>query len=120
VIVDIDWASLVWEAEDRARAEKIFQAWEEHLADAYLPRRLPPLLRECGFDAPTVEPYTAASLTPEPFASGLANLIAGFVPGRRGVTSEDAAAWLADLTATNSSGKYFFSLTAFLFLATRN
>jgi SAM-dependent methyltransferase len=119
VIVDTDWASLVWEAEDRPRAERVFNSWDDHLADPYLPRRLAPLLRESGFDVRDVQPYTAFSLSPEPFAMGLAQFIAGFVPGRRGVTAEDADAWLADLTATTASGKYFFSLTAFLFLATR-
>jgi len=119
VIVDIDWASLVWEAENRARAERVFHAWEEHLADPRLPRRLAPLLRETGFDVREAEPHTMFSLTPEPFAAGLAKFIAGFVPGRRGVTAEEAAEWLADVTATGSSGKYFFSLTAFVFLATR-
>jgi ubiquinone/menaquinone biosynthesis C-methylase UbiE len=119
VIVDTDWASLVWEAQDRARAERVFNAWDEHLADSYLPRRLAPLLRESGFEVAKVEPYTAISLSPEPYATGLASLIAGFVPGRRGVTTADAAAWLADLAETSASGRYFFSLTAFLFLAKR-
>jgi arsenite methyltransferase len=119
VIVDIDWASLVWEAENRVRAERVFHSWEEHLADPHLPRRLAPLLRESGLDVAEVEPYTIVSLSPEPFVTGLSTLMAGFVPGRRGITTEDAAAWLADLTATSSSGKYFFSLTAFLFLAKR-
>jgi hypothetical protein len=101
------------------RAERIFAAWEEHLTDPYLPRRLAPLLKGCGFDVLAVEPYTAASLGPEPMPAGLAKMIAEFVPGRRGVTAEDAAAWLADLASMQASGRYFFSLTAFLFLARR-
>ncbi len=119
VIVDTDWSSLVWEAEDRARAARVFNAWEEHLVDAHLPRRLAPLLRKSGFDMLAVEPYTAISLAPEPFVAGLAKLTASFVAGRRGVTAEDAAAWLADLAATNERGHYFFSVSAFLFLARR-
>lgn len=119
VIVDTDWASLVWEAEDRARAERLFSSWDEHLADPFLPRRLAPLLKESGFEVREVQPYTALTLSPEPFSAGLAQFIAGFAPGRRGVTAEEAAAWLADIAATAAAGKYFFSLTAFLFLATR-
>lgn len=119
VIVDTDWSSLVWEAEDRARAARVFNAWEEHLVDAHLPRRLAPLLRKSGFDMLAVEPYIAISLAPEPFVAGLAKLTASFVAGRRGVTAEDAAAWLADLAATNERGHYFFSVSAFLFLARR-
>jgi arsenite methyltransferase len=119
VIVDIDWASMVWEAQDRARATRVFHAWEEHLTDSHLPRRLSPLLRESGFDVAAAEPCTAFTLHPEPFVEGLARLISGFVPGHRGVTAEDAAAWLDDLSATASTGNYFFSLTAYLFLARR-
>ncbi|MGA9668333.1 MAG: methyltransferase domain-containing protein [Terracidiphilus sp.] len=119
VIVDTDWASLVWEAEDRGRAEKILSAWDEHLADPYLPRRLARLLTDCGFDVRVVEPYTVTSLGSEPFPAGLAKMIAEFVPGRRGITAEDATAWLADLAALHASGRYFFSVSAFLFLATR-
>jgi arsenite methyltransferase len=119
VIVDTEWASLVWETGDRARTERVLHAWDEHLADPHLPRRLAPLLRDSGFEVEAVEPYTAFSRTPEPFGNALAKLVAGFVPGRRGVTQEDAAAWLADLAATSSNGSYFFSLTAFFFLARR-
>ena len=71
-------------------------------------------MTSCG-----VEPCTAFTLHPEPFVEGLATLISGFVPGRRGATAEDAAAWLEDLSATSSAGNYFFSLTAYLFLARR-
>jgi arsenite methyltransferase len=80
---------------------------------------LAPLLRESGFEVAKVEPYTAVSLGPEPYATGLARLIADFVPGRRGVTAEDAAEWLADLAEMSANGRYFFSLTAFFFLAKR-
>lgn len=57
-----DLASLAWEAENRARAEKMFHAREEHLADAYLPSRLASLLREAGFELAEVEPCTMRSL----------------------------------------------------------
>ncbi len=120
VIVDTDWASMVWEAEDRARSERMLQAWDEHLADPHLPRRLAPLLRESGFEVQAVEPYTSLCLTPAPFPTGLAKMIAGFAPGRCGVTKEEAVGWLDDLETTNLRGNYFFSLTAFLFLVKRS
>ena len=46
-------------------------------------------------------------------------LIANFVPGRRGVTEEEAAAWLADLQDLGARGEYFFSINRYLFLARR-
>ncbi len=119
VVVDTDWASLVWEAADRGRATRILRAWDEHLADPHLPRRLPGLLRDAGFDLVTAEPYATLSLEPEPFSGGLAKMIAGFVPGRGGVTAEEAKAWIADLADAAAKGGYFFSLTAYVFLARR-
>jgi len=119
VIVDIDWASLVWEAADRARAERIFCAWDEHLADPYLPRRLAPLLREAGFEVAKVEPYTMLNLSPEPFVVGLSKMIAHFVAGRGGVTREEAAAWVEDITALDAQGRFFYSVTCYMFFAQR-
>ena len=119
VVVDTDWASLIWEAADGARAERILRAWDEHLAHSHLPRSLPRLLRNAGFDLMTAEPYTTMSLEPEPFSGGMAKMIAAFVPGRGGVTAEEANAWMADLAETAAKGAYFFSLTACLFLVSR-
>jgi len=46
-------------------------------------------------------------------------LIASFVPGRRGVTAEEAAAWLAHLQDLGARKEYFFSINRYLFLAHR-
>lgn len=120
VIVDMDWASLVWEVEDRARAKRVLNAWDEHLADPHLPRRLLPYLKQSGFGVLEVEPFTMFTLSSEPYVAGLAKLVAAFVPGRRGVTADEASAWLADLAATDSRGEYFFSITAYLFFAKKS
>lgn len=117
IIVDIDLGSLVWEAGDRARAARVFHARDQ--ADPYLPRRLGPLLRQAGFDLLSVDTYALVALTAEPFVAGMAKFAAGFVAGRRGVTAEDAAAWLDDLAAMDAGNRYFFSVTMFLFLTRR-
>jgi arsenite methyltransferase len=119
IVVDIDWASLVWEAEDRPRAEKLFDAANEHLADPYLPRRLHGLLTNAGFEVSLVEPFPMFSLSLDPYVAGLAKIGASFVVGRRGVTADDVAAWLQDLKRTEERGASFFCITAFLFLALR-
>ena len=56
---------------------------------------------------------------PRTFSAGVMQLIAKFVPGRRGVTDEQAAAWLADLHDLGARGEYFFSVNRYLFLARR-
>jgi SAM-dependent methyltransferase len=118
-ILDADWGTLVWEADDRARAARIFDAWEEHLEDPHLPRRLAPMLHDAGFEVAAIEPVASVSTVPSSSIAALARLIAAFVPGRRGVTAEDAGAWLADLALREENSRGFFSLTGHLFLAKR-
>ena len=48
LVLDTDWDSIVWRTADRERMRRVLAAWEEHLADPYLPRRLPRLLRDAG------------------------------------------------------------------------
>jgi arsenite methyltransferase len=56
---------------------------------------------------------------PSTFSAAVMQLIASFVPGRRGVTAEEAAAWLADLQDLGTRKEYFFSINRYLFLAHR-
>jgi ubiquinone/menaquinone biosynthesis C-methylase UbiE len=117
VIVDSDWDAIVWHSSDPARTAAILAAWDEHLADPYLPRTLRPLLRQAGFVVGKPEAITTVNVEFAGYSHGLAGLIAAFVPGRRGVTQEDADAWLADLRQLDEKGAYFFSLDQHLFVA---
>jgi ubiquinone/menaquinone biosynthesis C-methylase UbiE len=119
VIVDTDWDGLVWHATDRARAARIFAAWDEHLADPYLPRTLRPLLRQAGFVVQRPEAITTLNVEFAGYSHGVAGLMAAFVAGRRGVTQQDAAAWLDDLRRLGEAGSYFFSLDQHLFVAVK-
>jgi hypothetical protein len=98
----------------------VIDAWEEHLADSRLPRRLAGLLRRGGFDVTEqrVVPIFNPALTDDTFSAGVMETIAAFVPGRRGLTAGDAAAWMADLRARGAEDEYLFSLNRYAFLAT--
>ena len=50
LVLDTDWDSIVWHSCDRERMERVLAAWNEHLADPYLPRRLPALMRAAGLE----------------------------------------------------------------------
>ena len=121
LILDTDWDSVVWRTSDRARHARVMGAWQEHLADPWLPRTLKGRLEFAGL---TVERHDALVLLnpefrPRTYSAGVMQLIANFVPGRRGVTDEEAAAWLADLQDLAARGEYFFSINRYLFLARR-
>jgi arsenite methyltransferase len=119
VVLDTDWDSIVWRSRDDARMARVLAAWDEHLAHRDLPRLLPQLLREAGFalaDARIV-PILNVGHRRATYSGGMMELIAGFVPGRRGVDAAEAAAWSADLVSMGDD--YFFSLCRYLFTAVR-
>ncbi len=120
VILDTDWDSLVWHSGDRVRMDRVLHAWEDHLADPRLPRRLPGLLREAGFTAVETTAFALLNVgyRPDAFSAGLIGMIARFVPGHGDVDGDgddDAAAWADDLRGLGED--YFFSLNRYLFVA---
>jgi len=121
VIVDTDWDSLVWAGTDRRRAARIASAWNEHLPDPYLPRSLTPRLRGAGFEVTEVRivPILNTAYDATTFSYNIAPLIAAFVPGRGGVSEDEATEWLNDLAELQHQGRYFFSVNRYLFAASR-
>jgi arsenite methyltransferase len=119
LVLDTDWGSIVWNSADAERTRRVLAAWDEHLVDPYLPRRLTALLSAAGFSVARREviPLLNAGYAPNTFSAGLIDFIAGFVPGRQGLTEADARAWAEDLKALGDD--YFFSLNRYLFLAVR-
>jgi arsenite methyltransferase len=117
LVLDTDWDSIVWHTTDRPRMERVLHAWNEHLADPYLPRRLPRLLASAGFSLETCDaiPLLNRGYEPRTFSAGILEVIRGFVPGRAGVSAEAAAAWADELIALGDD--WFFSLNRYLFLA---
>jgi SAM-dependent methyltransferase len=98
---------------------RVLAAWDEHLVEPYLPRRLTRLLSDARFSLARREaiPLLNAGYDSNTFSAGLMGFIAKFVAGRQGLTEADAQAWAQDLTALGDD--YFFSLNRYLFLAMR-
>jgi SAM-dependent methyltransferase len=119
LVLDTDWDTIAWRSSDADRMRKILAAWDEHLADPYLPRRLTSLLIQAGFTVThrSAIPLFNAGYDPRTFSACLIGFIAAFVPGRAGVTAADVNAWAEDLTGLGAD--YFFSLNRYLFLATK-
>ena len=85
LVLDTDWDSIVWHSSDPERMRAVLAAWEEHLADPWLPRTLGPALRDAGFDVgpPTTFALLNTGTARGTFSAGLIPLIADFVVGRR-------------------------------------
>ncbi len=117
LVLDTDWDSIVWHSRDAERMRRVLAAWDEHLVDPYLPRRLTGLLSAAGFSVArrAAIPLLNAGYDPNTFSAGLIGFITAFVPGRQGLSERDASEWAEDLRALG--GDYFFSLNRYLFLA---
>jgi SAM-dependent methyltransferase len=120
LVLDTDWDSIVWHSGDRERMQRVLTAWNEHLADPYLPRRLPALLRAAGLEPTksTIIPLLNIGADRNTFSAGMSGLIAAYVAGRGGVSEADASAWEQDLAGLGDD--YFFSLNRYLFIARRS
>jgi ubiquinone/menaquinone biosynthesis C-methylase UbiE len=119
LILDTDGDSLVWHSTDPMRMKRVLEAWSEHCADFYLPRRLSSKLVQAGYRIQRRDciPLFNPEYDPNTYSYGLIGLIVAFVPGRRGVTREEVDAWAEDLQRLGREGLYFFSLNRYLFLA---
>jgi arsenite methyltransferase len=84
-----------------------------------LPRTLGPQLRQAGFKL--VEQRVVTQFNPisdvDSFSYRLIPIVKSFVPGRKGVTNQDAEAWAEELQQLGED--YFFCLNQFLFLVTK-
>jgi arsenite methyltransferase len=116
LVLDTDWDSVVWHSSDDDRMRRVLEAWNEHLADAYLPRKLPRMLAGAGFElaAASIVPVFNRGYDPNTYSGGLIDIVAGFVAGRQGIEPDEAAAWARDLAGLGED--YFFSLNRYLFI----
>ena len=122
-VVDTDWDSCVWLTADRDRHHRVMEKRVAHFAQPHLPPRLPGLLGRAGFRLGHIEAIPVLELGggPNTFSGGLIAPTADLAV-RYGLPREEAEAWKADLLArvqAKESGEYFFSLTRYLFVATR-
>ena len=119
VVLDTDYGSLVIYTEDDARMERVLSAWNEPFAHAKLPRTLSRQLRDAGFTVRQrdVIPIFNPEYREDTYGKGLLGIMATFAVGRKGVSQEEAEAWLAEFAELDKQGKFFFSLNRYLFVA---
>jgi arsenite methyltransferase len=119
LIMDTDYGSLVIHTKDQVRMERVLSAWNEHFVHATLPRILSRQLREAGFTIRQrdVIPMFNPEYQENTFAKGALSIMASFAVGRKGVSQEEANAWLAEFADLGKQGEFFFSLNRYLFVA---
>jgi arsenite methyltransferase len=119
VIVATDWDSMLWHSEDPERMRRVLLAHEEHCVFSNLPRTLGARMRRAGFAEvrPAVLPQFNPVLSPDTYSFHQILLISSFVPGRRGVSAAEVAAWAQELRQLGERGQYFFCVNQYLFHA---
>jgi ubiquinone/menaquinone biosynthesis C-methylase UbiE len=120
-IVTTDWRTLAWNSSDEGRMQRVMRAFAEHCAHQDLPRRLGPKLRSVGFEVvrEQVLPQFNPTFDANTYSALLAVAVASFVPGRAGVTADEAVEWASDIHRTGAQGEYFFCLNQYLFSVVR-
>ena len=108
--------------EDEARMKRVLSAWNEHFVHATLPRTLSRHLRDAGFTIRQrdVIPMFNPEYHDNSFAKRALGIMASFAVGRRGVSQEEANAWLAEFAELGKQGRFFFSLNRYLFIADKS
>lgn len=119
VLLDTDWDSLVWHTTDNKRMKHILSIWDEHAADAHLPRILSRKLLQAGFqiELQQVIPMFNPVFDQNTFSNRLIDLISAFVSDRNGITRAEVEAWAEELRQLGAKNEYFFSLNRYLFIA---
>ena len=122
VVMDSDWDSSVWRVDDRERAGRVLKAWEAHFVHPRLPAELPGLLARAGFAlvSTSVVPLLNLHLEENTYSHGMIDVVARFVSRKAGIPGDVAQAWADDVRSQEAKGRYFFSLSRFLFLAERS
>jgi arsenite methyltransferase len=114
VIWDVDWATLSWHSEDPDRMARVLKAWDDHLADPYLPRTLAASLRAAGFEDVKMEGhgFVTAELSQETYGGALLPVIERYV---REQGSADVDAWADEQRALGKRGEFYFACMQFCF-----
>ena len=120
LVIDTDWGSIVWRSSDDDRMRRVLDAWDGHLADPHLPRRLSGLLEDAGFSVThrAAIPLLNVGYDPDTYSAGLIGFVSAFVPRHSAISADDIASWASDLVGLGPA--YFFSLNRYLFLAVKN
>ena len=121
VVMDSDWDSCVWQADDADRRARVLRAWEAHFVHPHLPAILPRLLGHAGFALKSLSVVPMVNLHPDDttYSGSLIDVIARFVSHKADIPEDVARAWADDVRGQDLEGRYFFSLSRFLFVAER-
>jgi len=107
-----NWSSLVWHSENPERMRRLLGAWSAHAPYPDLPSILAAALRKAGLQPVRQRAVSIlnTSYNDNCFSTWLAKMVARYAVDR-GITADEAKAWLAEFTTLEQRSEYFFSST---------
>jgi len=113
-----EWGALLWRSSDAERMARFMSIWNGHLADPHMPQTLAKKLRTAGFKAVKAEPvvHVETNYDPSSMSAILMKFVVGYVVSR-GVSQDEADAWVDDLLGLDATGEHFFSSNEYIFSA---
>ncbi|MGI9369007.1 MAG: methyltransferase domain-containing protein [Ruegeria sp.] len=119
VIGDVHWDSLCWHSDHPGRMDRMIEIWDGHLADRTVPATLPSCMRECGFAVDQVVPVTICDTTlrPDGLARMMIHLMEAYAIQTSETSKEMAHAWSHEQHNLAEQGRFFFSITHFVWIA---
>ncbi len=119
-VFDGDYASLVLAHPDAELEARVTEAIRRGMvANPFVLRRLPRLLRDAGFEFVACLPFVLADVGNGSFFPNFAETFAPMVAAQGLVVEADAARWLADQRRAVADGTFFGSCNYYAYIARR-
>ena len=121
VIGDMQWDTFAWASDAPERMVAMQEAWEKHVAEPHVPAHLPAWLDRAGFRLIEMRPLPFATtvLRPDSLAFMMLHLMRGYAIQNDLVPEDEANAWFEEQEERAAEGRFFFSLTHFIAIATK-
>lgn len=121
VLWDVDWATISLRTADEERMRRVLAAWDEHLADPSLPRRLAAELGAAGFEDARVEGHAFATndLNDDTYGGFVVPFLERFVIDAGTAPEDVARAWADEQRELAERGEFYLAVIQCCFTATR-
>lgn len=121
VILDSDWASLVWNCRNQELMDRVIKMLISPYADSHVPRTLSRHLIGTGFKITGRHSFTVLNWEPDPnsYSQQTVGFIKPMMEASSDFTKEDWEGWDADQKAIAKAGEYMFSLNRYIFTAVK-
>lgn len=113
VAIDTGFRTVDWFSEDEDRMQRVQEAWEHHYIEPRVAALWPRLVRDVGFVAIEVEPFTFCDTTlrPDGIAFMLLHLMSRYAAENGFMNTSETQGWVDEQIDLAQQGRFFFSLT---------